>query len=270
MSNHRAAWSLLAALTCLANGVAGESVSWTVALKEAGLHVEWQSAGSDSITGAVRYGGASPATLHVPAGALFANGGGVRLVTLRQVTIPVTADADVTIPAAALRLVAPPPQPGAFLPTGETLGALTPLLTAFATLPDIPRLTAQLAISAVTENPTFAQWVAHLRSLRPEAEAALCPTPADIVQAVDALGLLSAAGLAGKTALGQDAELKARSLRNPWARAKAMSLFGLALPGDLSVSGGAPPDLGQLLHTKAGDNCPVCKTRDRMQRGSDL
>jgi hypothetical protein len=66
--------------------------------------------------------------------------------------------------------------------------------------------------------------------------------------------------------LAGDSELKLRALRNPWCRAKAMQVYGLSL-GD----GAVPPDLGQLLHTKPGDNCPICRQRALMEKaGSDL
>jgi hypothetical protein len=59
-------------------------------------------------------------------------------------------------------------------------------------------------------------------------------------------------------ALAKDPELKLRALRNPWCRTKAMQLYGIALP---EIAPGQAPDLGQLLHTKANDNCPVCRLR---------
>jgi hypothetical protein len=65
-------------------------------------------------------------------------------------------------------------------------------------------------------------------------------------------------------ALASDSELKLRALRNPWCRAKAMQLYGMTIPGD-APPGAVPPDLGQLLHTKPGDNCPICRMRAQMQ-----
>ena len=59
------------------------------------------------------------------------------------------------------------------------------------------------------------------------------PTPAEITQAIDALGVLREIVPAQTFALGSDAELKLRALRNPWCRAKAMQLYGMTIPGDL-------------------------------------
>jgi len=38
-----------------------------------------------------------------------------------------------------------------------------------------------------------------------------------------------------------------------------MQLYGMTLPDGLVA-----PDLQQLLHTKPGDNCPICRMRAQM------
>jgi hypothetical protein len=90
-------------------------------------------------------------------------------------------------------------------------------------------------------------------------------TPAEIVQAVDALGILRTIAPARSFTLAKDPELKLRALRNPWCRAKAMQLYGLAVP---ELGPAQAPDLGQLLHTKANDNCPVCRLRQGPSSGA--
>ena len=87
------------------------------------------------------------------------------------------------------------------------------------------------------------------------------PTPSDITQAIDVLGLLRKIAPEQTFALATDNGLKLRALRNPWCRAKAAQLYGLD-NGD----GGVAPDLGQLLHTKVGDNCPICRQRALLQQ----
>ena len=92
------------------------------------------------------------------------------------------------------------------------------------------------------------------------------PTPAEVTQAVDALGILHTIAPGQQFAIANDSGLKLRALRNPWCRAKAMQLYGIALPA-ASGADGQVPDLGQLLHTKPGDNCPICRQRALMQQG---
>jgi hypothetical protein len=82
------------------------------------------------------------------------------------------------------------------------------------------------------------------------------------VQAIDALGLLRVLHPSRTFALATDPDLRLRALRNPWCRTKAALLYGLTLPGS---DGATAPDLGQLLHTSPGDNCPICRQRAEMQ-----
>jgi len=85
------------------------------------------------------------------------------------------------------------------------------------------------------------------------------PAPTEIAAAIDALGVLREIAPERKFALASDDELKLRALRNPFSRAKAMQLYGMTLPDGLVA-----PDLQQLLHTKPGDNCPICRMRAQM------
>jgi hypothetical protein len=197
----------------------------------------------------------------IPAG-LLATGAktGIRVIGLRTATatIPSGAALEMTLPVAALSsTTAATPQ--SFAVTSETEPRLTALLQMLADQPDAPRSTAQLAVFCLMEDVTFARW----RQF--SGAASESPTPAEVTQAIDALGLLRAVAPQRTFALAQDADLKARALRNPWCRAKAMAVYGLDL-GD----GALPPDLRQLLHTQAGDNCPICRQRALMQKPADL
>lgn len=128
---------------------------------------------------------------------------------------------------------------------------------------DVPRATTQFVALAFLEDVTFAQWQRFLAPQRTgEPPGQTHPTPVEVTQAIDALGLLRRLAPEKTFALATDAELKFRALRNPWCRAKATQLYGIALP---TSDGAVPPDLGQLLHLKPGDNCPVCRQRSEMQ-----
>ncbi|MEI9895547.1 MAG: hypothetical protein WDN28_17060 [Chthoniobacter sp.] len=109
-----------------------------------------------------------------------------------------------------------------------------------------------MAVFCLLENTSYAQWLQSLSG--PSGIAAASdphPTPAEVTQAVDVLGLLRQVAPQQTFALAGDSELKLRALRNPWCRVKAMQIYGLNL-GD----GAVPPDLGQLLHTKPGGQLP--------------
>jgi hypothetical protein len=133
------------------------------------------------------------------------------------------------------------------------------LLTYFASHNDVPRMTAQLLVLCVTSDITFAPWRKFLGD-QPGSE----PAPQEVVAAIDALGTLREIEPQRTFALAADTELKLRAYRNPVARGKAMQVFDTSLP-DAPL----PPTLGSLLHTKAGDNCPICRQRALMQPRDD-
>jgi hypothetical protein len=173
-------------------------------------------------------------------------------------TVPPQGSVEVALPAAALSSKsAGTAQP--FAPTAAAEPRRAGLLKFLADQPDAPKATAQLAILCLLENVTFPQWMQFLAATTTPAEPH--PTPSEVTQAIDVLGILRTVAPTQTFALAADPELKLRALRNPWCRAKAMQLYGLDL-GD----GAVPPDLGQLLHTKPGDNCPICRQRALMQQ----
>jgi hypothetical protein len=125
---------------------------------------------------------------------------------------------------------------------------------------DLPRATAQLVVFALLEDITFQRWsqIAAIYSTPPG------DAPDTIVQAIDALAILRTVAPDRQFALAGDNELKMRALRNPKTRPKALQLYGMHIPADgADIAPGVAPDIGQLLHTKAGDNCPICKMRQQ-------
>lgn len=245
-------WILLTSL-----GAAAEpAISLFEAVKSQQLMLEGNGNGRDQFTLTLRNPTKALLAISLPAGAI-AQGATTksRVVSLRAVSteVPAGGAMEITLPVVALSSQNPI-RPEAFAFTADTDPRLAGLLKALADQPDAPQSTAQLAALCLLEDITFARW----RQFLGTAEAQ--PTPAEITQAIDALGLLRAAAPERKFALAADSDLKLRALRNPWSRAKAMVVYGLDL-GD----GAVPPDIRQLLHTSVGDNCPICRQRTLLQ-----
>ncbi len=263
----------LAALVALGNVARSEepaALPLAQALTRADVKCAWSGNGRDQLSLAISNSSATPISITIPAGFIAASRtGGDKLIVLRTapITIAARASADVALPVIALAAknanIAQPYQA-----TNDTEPRLTDLLKFLADKPDkpdAPRATAQLAALAILEDLTFPQWLQILSQPRPgEPPDPNHPTPAEITQAIDALGILRTIAPAKNFALATDGELKLRALRNPWCRVKAMQLYGITLP---TSDGAVPPDLGQLLHTKVGDNCPICRQRAQMQAG---
>jgi hypothetical protein len=211
---------------------------------------------------------ATPARIDIPAGLICKTAAGDRVIILRggQLEVAPGGTSDAQIPTAALSSKNGFSPAAAFVPLSDTEAKLDPLLKFLATRTDVPRETSQILALALLEDINFAQWeqfLAPQRAADPPGQAH--PTPAEITQAIDALGVLHEIAPGKAFALTADSGLKLRALRNPWCRAKAMQLYGMTIPGDAGAGGGLPPDLGQLLHTKPGDNCPICRMREQMQ-----
>jgi hypothetical protein len=255
-----------AVLTCTVS--ANASVTLAEALRDPALQCKITGSGHGVVQVAIENRGDGAMTIDQPAGLICASlAGDARVITLRAAQIVVAAKgaADATIPAAALstrnegKL-----QP--FAVTPDTEPKLAPFLAWLAKNNDAPRMTAQVAVLCVMEDVNFAQWQQFLAPQRVPSSAA--PTPAEIAAAVDALGVLRTLEPERKFALAADGELRLRALRNPWSRAKAAQLFGIPDPAGDGVAP-TPPDLGTLLHTKANDNCPICRQRGLMQPRED-
>jgi hypothetical protein len=246
--------SLLALLVLIPGASASETITLAEACQRPGLQCEITS--KDSLHIAIQNRTDASVTVKQTAGTIYAPAkGDARLIALRdaEFTVPAKQAADATIPAVPLAAGAPG-EPQAYHPTTDRELRLAPFLTYFASHNDVPRLTARLLVLCVIQDVTFAQWRQTLgENSAPEAAAQ------EVVAAIDALGVLRDLAPAQKFALATDPELKLRALRNPVARGKAMQLYGIALP-DAPL----PPDLGSLLHTKPGDNCPICRQRAMM------
>jgi hypothetical protein len=187
------------------------------------------------------------------------------VVTLREIRIEIApgAVAEASVPTAALSL-AKSAAKREFVIEPETMPKLQPLLDLLLKRDDIPRSTSQLAVLAIVADVTFADWVKWEQA---GSESTL-PNPSHIATAVDAIGLLKQASIKPVPALVTDPSLKLLALRTPLCRAKAMQLYGIVLPDDAGAGGVSPPNINQLLHTKPGDNCPVCRMRQQMDRSN--
>lgn len=233
-----------------------------MAIQSRQLSLEASGNGRDRLTLHLRNTTLTPLTTTIPAGLIAAGREpDSRVIVLRAATVELAAQAavEVALPVAALSSKnATKTQTFALTTASEP--RLAVLLKALADQPDAPRSTAQLAVLCLLEDVTFSRW----RQLLGDA-AGSQPTPAEVTQAIDALGLLRTVAPQQTFALAADADLKLRALRNPWCRAKAMAIYGLDLGDD-----SAPPDLRQLLHTQPGDNCPICRQRTLMQKQAEI
>lgn len=216
------------------------------------------------------------AEFHLPAGAIFQAPTGARLVALRESTVPLAAGASgaLAIPTAALSTSTPAPSatPQPAQVSDQKEPRLAPLLEYLKTRNDVPRGTSQCAVFAILDDITFQQWEQFVAASRLPGTAQEASAASDaLIEALDAIGILRESFPGRGFKLQADPELKLRALRHPALRAKALQLFGMTIPGDTANVGATPPDLGQLLHTKPGDNCPICRMREAMQRpASDL
>jgi hypothetical protein len=212
----------------------------------------------DQLTVAVRNTASEPVAIEIPAGLVCSGeAGAVVILRAAALTVPARQTAEAMLPVVARSAkngFAEQP----FVITNDTAPALAPLLKYAATRNDFPKATAQLVALALLEDASFAAWQRFLVPQRTR-DAGLVPTPVEITTAVDVLGVLGEIAPERKFALASDDELKLRALRNPYSRAKAMQLYGMTLP-----DGVVAPDLQQLLHTKPGDNCPICRMRAQM------
>lgn len=201
---------------------------------------------------------AKPIERRWPTGTIFSTTDGQRVVTLKETTLAVSprATGEADIPTAALA-AANRAQPGQEAQlTAQSEPKLVPLLKFLAGQTDVPRATSQCAVLVLMEDIGFRDWLGFCSA----AGSADVP----LVEAIDALGILRTIEPAKSFRLAQDQELKMKALRHPGTRGKAGQIYGLALPGD-AAPGAVPPSLGQLLHTKPGDNCPICRMRARME-----
>ena len=129
--------------------------------------------------------------------------------------MPPRSAVEVALPVAGLSSKSSAPaQP--FAVTSASEPRLTPLLDYLAGQPDAPRATAQLAVLCLLENLNYGQWIQLLSgATSASAPGDTHPTPADITQAVDVLGLLRQLAPQQTFALASDSELKLRAPAQP-------------------------------------------------------
>jgi hypothetical protein len=194
--------------------------------------------------------------VQIPAGTIYVTARGKRVITLQPATFQAPAGETVNarLPAATLASKGSAAQAESAQATQETEPRLQPLLKFLASRKEVPRSTTQCAVLALLEDITFADWT---RFRGPAAEG---KDGNPLVEAVDALSILRTIAPEKTFRLATDPALKVKALHDPATRGKAGLLYGLTIPGD-APPGQTPPDLGQLLHTKPGDNCPVCRMR---------
>ena len=257
--------SLLLAL--LALPALAADVPFTVAVAQKQLHAEFTGNGRDTATLKLTNLSKDKLPVVVPAGLVLAGENGERQVLLRALTMELAAneETDAILPTAALSSKNSNTQ-RALKPAAEPEPRLAKLIALFEKQNDLPRSTAQLAVFIVLEDLKFADWQTWLApTWAREKPPKQHPTPAEIAQTVDALAFAKLAAPECKPALLADENLKRLALRNPWARGKAMVLYGLTVDDAITGDPSLPPDLGTLLHTSPNDNCPICRQRAKMQ-----
>ncbi len=254
----------IAALFC-ATALA-EPIPLAKALADGRVKATISGNGRDSIS--VHLVPASPAALDVAiaAGTVFAGENGERQVALRELRTKLSPDseADAVLPAAALSSKNTGSRRALeIIPDGEP--RIASLLPLFAKQNDLPKPTAQLAVFVVLEDMKWESWTQWLLANRPPGKEQQPITPAEIAQAVDSLAFVKLSNPEKPPALLSDESLKRLALRNPWARGKAMTLYGINVDNALTGDPALPTDLNQLLHTAPNDNCPICRQRQKMQ-----
>jgi hypothetical protein len=245
----------------------GAALTPAQALTRKDLACAWSGNGRDSLALTINNSSNAPLEIDIPAGLIAANRSKTaKMVVLRaaQLHVAAHASAEASLPAAALSsanpLVSEP-----FEASSDAEPRMDGLLKFLSTQPDAPKATAQLAALCLLEDINFQKWEQFLTPQRAgEPAGQRHPSPAEVTQAVDAMGILRVVAPRQTFALSGDSGLKLLALRNPWCRGKAMQLYGISIPG----GAGQIPNLGQLLHTHPGDNCPICRQRALMQRGA--
>lgn len=214
----------------------------------------------------------NPVPLTIPAGTLLVSANGERQVSLRtlKVELPVKSEMDAILPTAALSAKNTEVQRALAVPDARE-ERLAKLITLLDQQNDLPRPTAQLAVLVLLEDLNWADWQKWLGTTwARETPQKPHPTPVEVAQAVDAIALARLSAPDRPFAILKDEGLKRLSLRNPWARGKAMALYGLTVEDAITGTPSLPPDLGKLLHTAPNDNCAICRRRDEMQKDNGL
>lgn len=242
----------------------------TLAAKDYSVQISGN--GRDTATLKLTNPGAVAVQLDLPAGTVLAAASGEKQITLRAVVLEAKAggESEAILPTAALSSKNTLAQRELTrAATGEP--RLAKLLEFFDKQNDLPRSTAQLAVFIVLEDTSWAAWRQWMIPIwAAEKPTKPHPTPAEVAQAVDAAAFAKLAGVEKPSALLADDDFKRLALRNPWARPKAMALYGMSVEDAITGDPSQPPDLGKLLHTAPNDNCPICRQRAEMEKGSEF
>jgi hypothetical protein len=250
---------------CFCAAAFAQAIPLAQAVADGKVRLEITGNGHDTATLKLTNTGADLLTVILAPGKVFDAKNGDRQMSLRvfETKLNAGASADAVLPTAALATKNSKADRALSL-SARAEPRLAPLVKLFENQNDLPRATAQFAVFILLEDlrwPAWRVWSAEAAG-KPVPNS---PTPAEVAQAVDALALVRLAAPGSKPALLANEELKRLALRNPWARAKAMALYGLTVEDALTGDPGLPPDLKQLLHTSPNDNCPVCRLRQRME-----
>jgi hypothetical protein len=231
------------------------------ALSRGEVKMEASGNGRDSVVLKLR--SSEPRKITIPSGTQFASSTGETQLILRAAELEVGVETEALLPAAALSPKNSSNQRDLMLQATEE-PRVRPLLERFSTQNDLPRPTAQLAIFILLHDITWPEWKAWMQ---PTWAAAASnkphPTPAEVAQAVDAIAFARLAAPEAKFKILADDDFKRLALRNPWARGKAMALYGLTVEDAITGDSSLPVDLGKLLHTSPNDNCAICRQRNK-------
>jgi len=235
----------------------------TSALEQKRVQLKANGNGRDTITLEISKTTAEALSIVIPAGTRFTAENGEIQITLRDLKTTVTSSAEAILPAAAFSSRNTSTQRALTVATG-TEPRIAKLLELFASQNDLPRPTAQLAIFIALEDLGWTEWKKWMEPVwSVEKQPKPHPTPSEVAQAVDAIAFARLAALDRTFKILADEDFKRLALRNPWARGKAMALYGLTVEDAITGDTSLPPDLGKLLHTAPNDNCPICRLRQK-------
>lgn len=206
--------------------------------------------------------GTEAQVIAIPAPTVLATAGSARWFTIREAEIVLAPGERTEMRIPALRMsMQHQPAPGPLTLSAEKPACLDALIHFSKAHDDLPRPTAQLAAWMLLEDISYPQWIATLAagSTPPDAARFTVP-PEQLSTGIDALAIAKGLFPGRAFALAQAPEFRMRVLRFAKTRPKAMALFGMTAPEGIPEA-----SIEDLLHTKPGDNCPICRWRGKMR-----
>jgi putative oxidoreductase len=236
-------------------------LSLAQAQAEPGLTFSWATDGRTRITVTLENRRPAACSVEIPAGLVCVTESGARVwgTQARILESVGFGKRTATLPALALsqkNAVGDTP----CVATLEKPPRLEGLLRRLGDAPPLPQQTVQLAALALLENLSLGAWQTFLGL--PSVPSAKTPPEnerAFLTECMDALAVLRTLAPEEKFAFAEDPDLKRRILRQPALRLRALSLYRIEIPSDLTEA----PDINRLLHKQPGDNCPACQSRAR-------